>query len=210
MISDKRRSRSRGSHYITRDGCGSTGNAQSYGDALNAAGGGVYATYLQDDRLRIWSWPKASVPADLTSGSPNPETWGTASSDFKTSNGGCSVGDNFQEQTIIINTDFCGSMIDDGTWKAVTSCSSVESTCAAFAAGHPDAFKDAYWLFNSIKLYESTGTDNKVSEDGNCGGTTVQTCLGSEFGDCCSQYGYCGASDLYCGTGCQPGFGTCS
>ena len=171
------RKRSKSSYSIVRDGCGSTGNAQSYGDALNAAGGGVYATYLQDNRLRIWSWPKASVPADLSSGSPNPETWGTASSDFKTSNGGCSIADNFQSQTIIINTDFCGSMIDDGTWNAVTSCSNVESTCRAFAAGHPDAFADAYWLFNSIKLYESTGTDDKVSQDGNCGGTTAQTCL---------------------------------
>ncbi|KAG6358480.1 hypothetical protein INS49_014364 [Diaporthe citri] len=137
------------------DGCGSTGNAQSYGDALNSAGGGVYATYLQDNRLRIWSWPRASVPADLTSGSPSPEGWGTPSSDFKTSDGGCNIGDNFQAQTIIINTDFCGSMIDEGTWKAVTSCSSQASTCAAYVAGNPGAFADAYWLFNSIKLYQS-------------------------------------------------------
>lgn len=140
---------------MSRGGCGSTGNAQSYGDALNSAGGGVYATYLQDNRLRIWSWPRASVPADLTSGSPNPESWGTPSSDFKTSNGGCNIGDNFQAQTIIINTDFCGSTIDDGTWKAVTSCSSQASTCTAYVAANPGAFADAYWLFNSIKLYQS-------------------------------------------------------
>jgi hypothetical protein len=36
------------------------------------------------------------------------------------------------------------------------------------------------------------------------------TCLGSHFGNCCSQYGYCGNSDSYCGAGCQSGFGTCS
>lgn len=152
------------------------------------------------------------MPADLTSGSPNPETWGAASSDFRTSNGGCSIADNFQEQTIIINTDFCGSMIDEGTWTAVTSCSSRASTCAAFVAANPSAFADAYWLFNSIKLYQSTGTGGggDVSLDGNCGGATAQTCQGSEFGNCCSQYGFCGASNLYCGAGCQPAFGTCS
>ncbi|KAI3400377.1 hypothetical protein diail_3394 [Diaporthe ilicicola] len=193
------------------DGCGSTGNAQSYGDAFNAAGGGVYASYLQDDRLRIWSWPKASVPADLTGGSPNPEGWGTASSDFKTSSGGCSLGENFQSQTIIINTDFCGSVVDDDTWAAETSCSGVASTCKAYVAGQPAAFSEAYWLFNSIKLYQSSGTGgNKVSTDGNCGGTTAQTCLGSTFGDCCSQYGYCGSTSVYCGTGCQSGFGKCT
>ncbi|KAK2609422.1 hypothetical protein N8I77_002919 [Diaporthe amygdali] len=192
------------------DGCGSTGNSQSYGDAFNAAGGGVYASYLQNDRLRIWSWPKASVPADLTSGSPNPEGWGTPSSDFKTSNGGCNLGDNFQAQTIIINTDFCGSMIDDDTWTSETYCSNVASTCKAYVAGQPAAFSEAYWLFNSIKLYQSTGTDNKVSTDGNCGGTTAQTCQGSTFGNCCSQYGYCGSTSVYCGTGCQSSFGTCT
>jgi hypothetical protein len=35
------------------------------------------------------------------------------------------------------------------------------------------------------------------------------TCSGGKFGDCCSQYSYCGSSSAYCGTGCQPGFGKC-
>ncbi|KAL8656530.1 MAG: hypothetical protein Q9210_000167 [Variospora velana] len=29
-------------------------------------------------------------------------------------------------------------------------------------------------------------------------------------GSCCSQYGYCGSTADYCGTGCQPTFGTCA
>ncbi|CAG8617411.1 5121_t:CDS:2, partial [Ambispora gerdemannii] len=28
--------------------------------------------------------------------------------------------------------------------------------------------------------------------------------------ECCSQYGYCGTTDDYCGTGCQSDFGTCT
>ncbi|OAL44265.1 hypothetical protein IQ07DRAFT_463352, partial [Pyrenochaeta sp. DS3sAY3a] len=27
---------------------------------------------------------------------------------------------------------------------------------------------------------------------------------------CCSQYGWCGSTDAYCGGGCQPGFGSCT
>ncbi|KAF2471824.1 uncharacterized protein BDR25DRAFT_342443 [Lindgomyces ingoldianus] len=50
----------------------------------------------------------------------------------------------------------------------------------------------------------------KVSLDGSCGGTGGQTCLGSVFGDCCSEYGYCGNTALYCSTGCQSAFGTCT
>ncbi|KAI6848354.1 hypothetical protein KC332_g7430 [Hortaea werneckii] len=50
-----------------------------------------------------------------------------------------------------------------------------------------------------------------VSEDGLCGpdnGDTV--CAGSGFGDCCSQYGFCGGTDGFCGELCQPDYGTCS
>ncbi|CCU74383.1 unnamed protein product [Blumeria hordei] len=47
----------------------------------------------------------------------------------------------------------------------------------------------------------------KVSADGECGGP--QTCLGSTYGNCCSQFGFCGDSDTHCGYGCMEGYGTC-
>lgn len=140
---------------LYRDGCGSTGDAQSYGTAFNAAGGGVYATYVESDRLRIWSWPRASVPADVTTGTPDPETWGTPASDFQEANGGCDVSGYFKDQTIIINTDFCGSNIDADTWSGEASCSSVADTCVAYVAENPGAFAEVYWLFNSIDLYQA-------------------------------------------------------
>ncbi|KAL2835673.1 hypothetical protein BJY01DRAFT_223313 [Aspergillus pseudoustus] len=51
-----------------------------------------------------------------------------------------------------------------------------------------------------------------TSIDGNCGSNSDSsaTCLGSEFGNCCSVKGYCGSTDLYCGEGCQLEFGTCN
>ncbi|TPX12970.1 uncharacterized protein E0L32_006615 [Thyridium curvatum] len=48
----------------------------------------------------------------------------------------------------------------------------------------------------------------KVSEEGDCGAGV--TCLGSGFGDCCSEHGYCGGSADYCGSGCQAAFGKCA
>jgi len=50
-------------------------------------------------------------------------------------------------------------------------------------------------------------TSQSVSADGTCSATI--TCLGSNFGNCCSQYGYCGSTADYCGTDCQPASGTC-
>lgn len=52
-----------------------------------------------------------------------------------------------------------------------------------------------------------TGT---VSTDGSCGPQGKnQICSGSTFGNCCSQYGWCGKSTDHCGTGCNSLFGTC-
>ncbi|KAK2038719.1 glycoside hydrolase/deacetylase [Colletotrichum somersetense] len=49
-----------------------------------------------------------------------------------------------------------------------------------------------------------------VSTDGNCGAANGKGCLGSVFGNCCSQYGYCGSTVDHCGTGCQAAYGNCT
>ncbi|TLS26866.1 hypothetical protein PpBr36_04799 [Pyricularia pennisetigena] len=49
-----------------------------------------------------------------------------------------------------------------------------------------------------------------VSQDGSCGGKDAKfTCTGGVFGECCSQYNFCGNSIDHCSTGCQVGFGRC-
>ncbi|KAF1974968.1 glycoside hydrolase/deacetylase [Bimuria novae-zelandiae CBS 107.79] len=54
-----------------------------------------------------------------------------------------------------------------------------------------------------------TATPTAVSTDGTCGRNTGFMCNGSEFGNCCSQAGWCGTSTDHCGTSCQSVFGTC-
>lgn len=49
--------------------------------------------------------------------------------------------------------------------------------------------------------------DLKPSENGMCGNSS--TCIGSGFGDCCSQYFWCGLDNEHCGTGCISGYGRC-
>lgn len=53
------------------------------------------------------------------------------------------------------------------------------------------------------------GSGLPVSTDGQCGDGNGRSCAGSLFGDCCSEYGWCGGSSAHCGAGCQAGFGTC-
>lgn len=47
------------------------------------------------------------------------------------------------------------------------------------------------------------------STDGTCGGSNGATCTGSKKGPCCSAWGYCGGSDLFCGGGCKGDWGSC-
>lgn len=60
---------------------------------------------------------------------------------------------------------------------------------------------------------EETPIPTPVSTDGTCSSNSdpdSATCAGSGFGDCCSEYGYCGDTNAYCGTGCQSAFGSCT
>ncbi|KAF2665428.1 hypothetical protein BT63DRAFT_482374 [Microthyrium microscopicum] len=50
---------------------------------------------------------------------------------------------------------------------------------------------------------------NPIDPNGHCGGPQNYTCLGSSFGECCSQYNICGSTEPWCGTGCQPALGMC-
>ncbi|KAL2271642.1 hypothetical protein VTJ83DRAFT_1013 [Remersonia thermophila] len=52
-------------------------------------------------------------------------------------------------------------------------------------------------------------TATRVTTDATCGNGV--TCLGSEWGSCCSVHGWCGSTDAYCAPsrGCQPAWGIC-
>lgn len=66
---------------------------------------------------------------------------------------------------------------------------------------------------SSTRVSSTTGPTSTptgaVSTDGSCGGANGYKCSGSAFGNCCSQYGWCGASTDHCGTGCNSLFGSC-
>lgn len=46
-------------------------------------------------------------------------------------------------------------------WSADATCSKLANTCQEYVANNPSAFVDAYWLFNSIDVYQSSGTSIK-------------------------------------------------
>ncbi|KAK0611794.1 hypothetical protein B0T14DRAFT_335580 [Immersiella caudata] len=48
----------------------------------------------------------------------------------------------------------------------------------------------------------------RITTDGHCG--DGWTCVGSAFGQCCSEHGWCGDSEEHCGPKCQRPFGNCA
>ncbi|KAF2852768.1 carbohydrate-binding module family 18 protein [Plenodomus tracheiphilus IPT5] len=62
------------------------------------------------------------------------------------------------------------------------------------------------FLLSALTL---TSHAQDISQNGKCGSDNNLSCQGSDFGDCCSQWGFCGRGTRYCGGGCDPAFGSC-
>jgi len=134
-------------------GCGVQGPASSFGPTFNAAGGGVMAMELRSAGIRMWQFGRSSIPADVTAGTPDPSTWGTALADFPSTS--CDIASHFNNQSIIIDIDLCG------TFAGVTSIYNTEDscpgTCTDYVANNPSAFDNAFWEFGNFTVYQASG-----------------------------------------------------
>ncbi|KAF4335377.1 Concanavalin A-like lectin glucanases superfamily [Fusarium beomiforme] len=78
-----------------------------FGSGFNNNGGGVYAMEWTASHVRIWFFPRNSIP-NGTSGplgsSPVPSRWGTPTTSFE----GCDFDAHIKKQHIVIDTTFCG------------------------------------------------------------------------------------------------------
>lgn len=82
----------------------------------------------------------------------------------------------------------------------------------SFCAATPSAPSSPAASPASSSAASSPTASLPISENGQCGLGSGQTCTGSIFGSCCSFYGFCGDTDIYCLTTerCQPGYGDCT
>lgn len=129
-------------------GCGvSDPRTSSYGAGFNSIGGGVYAMQWTSDFIKVWFFPRGTVPYDIDSKTPNPSGWGLPVA-YLWQNGD-SVDDHFVDHSIIFDTTFCGGYAGVASvWNTTdpsTSCAvkTGYSTCNAYVGAQPSAFKDA-------------------------------------------------------------------
>lgn len=151
-------------------GCGvNVADPQSFGAGFNNVGGGVHAMLWNSTSITLWNFHRASIPADITAGSPDPSSWGLPSANFQ--GNGCDINQHFMDHQIVFDTTLCGDWAGEASvWDSDATCSKLAPTCQAYVAANPAAFKDAYWLINSVQVYQepttAAGTKRAVTFEG--------------------------------------------
>jgi hypothetical protein len=88
-------------------GCGiSDPNANSYGQAFNDNGGGVFAHLWDKTGISVWYFERHSIPQDISSGNPDPSSWSTPVAFWSTSK--CDVATHFYDHALVLDTTLCG------------------------------------------------------------------------------------------------------
>lgn len=61
--------------------------------------------------INIFYWPRDSIPADITAGTPDPTGWGTPMANYESRYGNCDIDNNFPTQTIVSYLFLCLSCL---------------------------------------------------------------------------------------------------
>ncbi|KAI9851854.1 MAG: hypothetical protein M1838_002570 [Thelocarpon superellum] len=127
-------------------------NPGSYGQAFNDGEGGVYAMEWNSDHIAVWWWARRDIPADVTSGNPDPTSWATPVARFK---GSCDIDSHFSNHQIIFDITFCGDLAGQtDVWGATCAGKHQGMTCSDYVMSSTDGFKQAYWEIVSLKVYQ--------------------------------------------------------
>lgn len=106
--------------------------------------------------IKIWNFSPSQTPQNIQSGQPDPNTWGTAH--FTTAGGSCNIDEHFRNHNIVFDITFCGNYAGQDYFWQQTSCyknnPSKWPRCLDYVAANPGVFENAYWLVNSVKVYQ--------------------------------------------------------
>ncbi|KAK0198988.1 endo-1,3(4)-beta-glucanase [Armillaria mellea] len=144
----------------SNQGCGVRSPSDvSFGAAFNNNGGGVYAMNWDDEGIKVYFWPKGSVPSDVDAGTPVPDRWGTPMANWPST--ACNSSKYFYQHSFIFDTTLCGDWAG-GAWSSSgipgqeQSCATRTgySTCEDFVRAKGASFSEAYWEIKSAKFYK--------------------------------------------------------
>ncbi|KAI5830114.1 glycoside hydrolase family 16 protein [Schizophyllum commune Tattone D] len=128
-------------------GCAFTdSDPTSYGNPFNVLAGGVYAHTWTDEGIKIWHFPRTSIPADITTGNPNPDSWGAPAAFFSASS--CDMGSHFYDHVLTFDITLCGD------WAGSTYGSAGCPGSCAERVANPANFKYAKFKINYVAVYQ--------------------------------------------------------
>ncbi|CAL1706599.1 unnamed protein product [Somion occarium] len=140
-------------------GCGASfAKPASYGNPFNAQGGGWFVmARTPEDGIRIWFWSRNDPnvppeicdsdsqdgPSDLT---PSP-SWGRPEASFPLGDN-CDYDSHFDAHSMVFDLTFCGDWA--GSAYPNSGCG---GNCVDFVNNNNEAFSEAYWEINSLRVY---------------------------------------------------------
>ena len=144
----------------------------SFGSGFNAIGGGVYATEWLNNGFAIWFFPRTDKAGikQATSYHPDPSQWGKPLAKF-TFKSGCDVHSHFTNMKMIFDLTFCGDWAGSTSqpnYGWLSNNCNAKGSCPNYVDAHPQAFKDAFWTINSLRVYQggNNGTSSSSSQSG--------------------------------------------
>ncbi|KAG1867837.1 glycoside hydrolase family 16 protein [Suillus subalutaceus] len=143
-------------------GCGIRSNSSnSFGSGFNEIGGGVYAMLWDDTGIKVYFFPRGSIPSDISAKAPQPQNWPAPMADWPSTD--CNPYQFFNNNSAIFDTTLCGDWAG-GVWTGTgvpgqtVSCAQQTgfSTCSAFVQASGGSFTEAYWEVSSVVIYQNT------------------------------------------------------
>lgn len=147
-------------------GCGVQSSVRNdFGVAYNNQGGGIHAmAWDKDTGIKTWFFTRDQTPADITAGKPDPTGWGTPQASWPADN--CDPNKYFFNHVSVFSNTICGEWAGDKKlWNnayagQTQSCAKLTGypTCQAYVQSQDFDFSEAYWLINSVKVYQTSRT----------------------------------------------------
>ncbi|KAF9004222.1 concanavalin A-like lectin/glucanase domain-containing protein [Cyathus striatus] len=128
----------------------------SYGEGFNQAGGGVFATQIDETGVFVWFWSRPDIPDDIKNAYSNSTidvtTWGRPTAAYPTN--GCNINEFFTPQKMVLLITLCGVWAGAGDNYSNT-CQTPTNSCVRdniIGPGSPK-FDQAYWEVRYIRTY---------------------------------------------------------
>ncbi|KAJ1578395.1 hypothetical protein NDA11_005378 [Ustilago hordei] len=147
-------------------GCGVQSSLRTdFGAGYNSNGGGIHAMVWDKDLgIKSWFFPRTTAPTDIAAGKPDPSGWGPPQGSWPAQD--CDPTKFFFNHVSVFSNTICGEWAGDkqlwnNAWNGQKqSCAAMTgySSCQAYVQSKDVDFSQAYWLINSVKVYQTQRT----------------------------------------------------